>query len=94
MPFTSRTKSWTTIKGTHPLSKEEADNLFSGNGLTSVFFLPITLYRDNSGEHELDSCTVVQTKDVIHNCQHHNGPAEPIKHKKLLPKQHFWDNYL
>lgn len=91
MPFTSRAKTWATVTGNQALSEEQAKNLSSGNGLTSVYFMTVILYRDSSGEHELDSCTIFQKSDVPNNCQNHVGPAEPMKHKPLLPKKHFWD---
>jgi hypothetical protein len=82
VPFPARVKTWTSlVNTTNGLTQEQFQNLQEGNGRTLVFWVSMLFYKDSMGEHELDYCAFTQNKDVVHLCQNHNGPAEPMEHK-------------
>jgi hypothetical protein len=83
VPLPPRVKTWATITGgdSSKLTQEQFQNLQEGNGHTYVFWVSATIYKDGSGEHELDYCSFTFNKDVVGLCRDPNGPAEPMEHK-------------
>jgi hypothetical protein len=82
VPFPPRVKTWASVVGTtNVLTQEQFQNLQEGNGRTYVIWVSAVFYKDGTGEHELDYCASTFSKEVVHLCQNHNGPAEPMEHK-------------
>jgi hypothetical protein len=80
-PYPPKYLNWRTI--TDPkaiLTQAHVDALQTGSGL-AIRFMSVMQYTDETGEHETDFCVTVQKPDALWNCQHHNGPAEPMKHR-------------
>ncbi len=92
VPYPSRTKTISSIvgSGNHKLTSDQVQDLQAGNNHTYVYFVSAILYKDSSGEHELDYCSFVVDKTMIHNCRHHNGPAEPMVHKGFSFPRRWW----
>jgi hypothetical protein len=59
------------------LTQQQADDLQKGTGNTTVFFMSVFTYTDDSGEHELEHCVFTQGKGVGRCTSGHNGPTNP-----------------